>query len=45
MRIAALPVNRPGIASLGGEKGWPWDKEKLKLPMPIYVMSGILTAK
>ena len=33
------------IASLGGEKGWPWDKEKLKIPMPIYVMSGILTAK
>ena len=33
------------IASLGPQQGWPWDGGTEKTPMPIYVMSGILTAK
>ena len=33
------------IASLGPQQGWPWDGGTDKTPMPIYVMSGILTAK
>jgi hypothetical protein len=31
------------IASLGGQMGWPWNEASSKTPMPIYVMSGILT--
>ena len=33
------------IGSLGPQPDWPWDGGTDKTPMPIYVMSGILTAK
>jgi len=33
------------IGSLGPQEGWPWNGDTDKTPMPIYVMSGILTAK
>jgi hypothetical protein len=33
------------IGSLSSQPGWPWDGGTDKTPMPIYVMSAILTAK